>query len=162
MRCWVGLAALLTAACGTAVPPLSNTAPSPEALAREVLSAVHRGDLVRLEALALSAEEFRLHVWPELPAARPERNVPISYVWGDLRQKSETRLGSLVARHRGRAYHLTKVRFEGPATDYGSYRVHRGAIFTVNRPDGPADIRVCGSMLEKDGRWKVFSFVVDD
>jgi hypothetical protein len=40
--------------------------------------------------------------------------------------------------------------------------VYRRSIFTVEQPDGPLDLRVCGSLLEKDGQWKVFSFVVDD
>ena len=33
-------------------------------------------DRRRAQALALTEEEFRDHVWPELPTSRPERNVP--------------------------------------------------------------------------------------
>src|SRR5687768_11319639 len=74
------------------VPPLANASASPEGLASVVLDALSHGDRARLDALALSEQEFRDHVWPGLPAARPERNLPFSYVWGDLRQKSNIRL----------------------------------------------------------------------
>jgi hypothetical protein len=41
--------------------------------------------------------------------------------------------------------------------------VHREAALTVRDPAGmEREIRVCGSMLEKDGGWKVFSYVVDE
>ncbi len=55
-----------------------------------------------LRDLALNEIEFREQVWPELPAARPERNLPFSYVWGDLRQKSDANLERTLARHGGR------------------------------------------------------------
>jgi hypothetical protein len=45
-------------------------------LAREVLAALVLRDAGRLRALPLSEGEVRKHVWPELPASRPERNVP--------------------------------------------------------------------------------------
>jgi hypothetical protein len=158
----VSAAALLAAACGSAPQPLANAQPSPEALARELLAAVSRGDEQRLRTLAIDEEEFREHIWPELPAARPERNLPLSYVWGDLRQKSESHLARLVRQHRGRQYELLGVEFEGPATNYGTYQVHRRAAFIVRGPEGQGTVRLCGSMLQMGGGWKVFSFVIED
>jgi hypothetical protein len=144
------------------VPPLAGTYDTPEALARAVLSALAAADRPRLEALALSEAEFRAHVWPSLPAAREERNLPFSYVWGDLRQKSGHSLSGIVAAQGGLKYELAGVRFEGE-TDYGQYTVHREASFDVRLSSGRTEtVRVCGSMIEKDGGWKVFSYVVDD
>jgi hypothetical protein len=41
--------------------------------------------------------------------------------------------------------------------------VHRDWVMRVAAEDGQAmDVRLFGSMLEKDGRWKVFSYPVDD
>ena len=156
---WIAIAA--SAACRR-VPPLAHAHPSPSALASAVLDAVARNDRVGLEALALSEAEFRDHVWPELPAARPERNVPFSYLWGDLRQKSEAALARTLSAEGGRRYELLDVRFEG-ATDYATYRVHRDATLRV-RDDGGGelDLRICGSMLEQGGAWKIFSYVVDN
>ena len=125
------------------------------------MEALEAGDRRRLEALALNEWEFTEHVWPDLPAARPERNLPVSYVWGDLHQKSEEALTTTLNEHRGRRYRVERVSF-GSRTDYASYRVHRAARFRVRDDAGhETDIRVCGSFLEKDGAWKIFSYVVD-
>jgi hypothetical protein len=143
------------------VPPLANTSASSEALAGAVLDALARRDRARLDALAVSEQEFRDHVWPDLPAARPERNLPFSYVWGDLHQKSTLSLARTLQKYGGERHTLRGVTFTG-ATPYAHYTVHRDASFAVNDADGVAQtIRACGSFLEKDGVWKVFSYVVD-
>jgi hypothetical protein len=83
-------------------------------------------------------------------------------VWGDLRLKSQAGLVSVLGQYRGQQLSLVDVRFGG-STPYAGYTVHRSAVFTVRRTDGSTgDVRLCGSMVEKDGRWKVFSYVVDD
>jgi hypothetical protein len=142
--------------------PLTDTHESAEALATALLDALGRRDRATLERLALSETEFRDHVWPSLPAARPERNLPLSYVWTDLHQKSDAALARALDTHGGRRYELVGVEF-ADRTDYGAYRVHRDASLHVRDPSGgAATIRVCGSMIEKDGTWKVFSYLVDD
>ena len=83
-------------------------------------------------------------------------------MWGDLHQKSETSLRATLDRLRGQALTLVDVRL-GEATVYDGYTVHRDAVFVVRSADGVTDdLRVCGSMVEQDGRWKVFSYVVND
>jgi len=162
LKIWAGVLALAaSAACGR-VPPLSHTHPSPSLLASAVLDALASRNRQGLEALALNETEFRDHVWPRLPASRPERNLPFSYVWGELRQKSAQALTSVLSREGGKRYELIDVRFAADS-DYGTYRVRRGATFQVRDASGMQfDVRVCGSMLEQDGAWKVFSYVVDD
>jgi hypothetical protein len=101
-------------------------------------------------------------VWPGLPAARPERNLPWSYVWMDLQQKSDAMLTRTLKEHGGRLYSLESVRFDGESTDHGSYRVRRETVLTVRAgPGALLDLRVIGSMIEGDGGWKVFSYVAD-
>ncbi|MEZ5416796.1 MAG: hypothetical protein R2708_05580 [Vicinamibacterales bacterium] len=159
--CLFALVASL-AACAPRVAPLAHTASSPEALASAVLAALAAGDRETLVGLALSESEFRDYVWPDLPAARPERNLPFSYVWGDLHQKSEASLAVTLDAMRGRRQELVEVRF-GEVTPYATYTVHRQARFTVRGADGTTeDVAVCGSFLERDGRWKVFSYVTGD
>jgi hypothetical protein len=112
--------------------------------------------------VAVSAQEFRDRVWEHLPAARPERNLPLLYVWADLHQKSDGMLTQTLARHGGREYSLLSVTFSG-STDYGPYRVHRDATFLVRDATGETErLRVIGSMIETDGAWKVFSYIVDE
>ena len=156
----MALGAVVVTGCSR-VPPLANTFSSPESLASSVLDALARNDRARLDAVAVTEQEFRDHVWPDLPAARPERNLPFSYVWGDLHQKSTLSLARTLQTHGGKRYELTHVTFSGK-TSYGTYVVHRDAAFEVMSDSGAAEnVRVCGSFLEKDGVWKVFSYVVD-
>jgi hypothetical protein len=157
------VAALLTQSCDESPPVLGNTYPSSQALAAAVLDGLVHRDIVTLRALALNEQEFREQIWPELPASRPERNLPFSYVWGDLRQKSEAALDRTFAQHAGRRYMLVSVRFAGEATRYPSYTVHRETVVRVRDERGmEAEMRLFGSSLEKDDAWKVFSYVVDD
>jgi hypothetical protein len=149
---------------GCASPSLlDNTQPTAEALAREVLLALQRRDEPRLQALALTEGEFEERVWPGLPAARPERNLPWSYVWMDLRQKSQTMLARTLREHGGRVYALEQVKFEGSRTDHGNYQVHRDTVLVVRNSDGErVELRVMGSMIESREGWKVFSYMVDE
>ena len=110
--------------------------------------------------MALGEREFRQTIWPYLPAARPERNLPLSYVWGDLHQKSASALTDTLARHGGRPYRLLAVEFKA-ATDYGPYRVHRETTLRVDDGSAASDVRLCGSLVEMNGQWKVFSYVVE-
>jgi hypothetical protein len=148
--------------CGAAHPPLQAGAETPEALARAVLDAIAARDQGRLEALALSEAEFRQRVWPELPASRPERNIPVEFAWKDLAQKSRASLSGILAEHGGQRFALESVGFLGSTSEYSSFDVSRKAELVVRTTSGSERrIRVFGSMIRADGRVKVFSFVVD-
>lgn len=144
------------------MPPLRSAQPSAAALAERVLAALEQKDASGLRALALSEQEFRDSVWPELPAAKPERNVPMAYAWQDLHQKSESGLAAILAEHGGRKYRLRSIRFGKGTTQYRTFVVHRRSIATVVDEQGrELDMSLFGSMLERDGQVKVFSYVVD-
>jgi hypothetical protein len=141
---------------------LANTRPSIDSLASAVLDAFAERDVAALRGLAVDEREFRELVWPELPAAQPERNLPFSFVWGDLRQKSEHYLAQTLAAIGGQRLTLVAVRFAGETTRYPSYAVHRETTLTVRDVEGSIrTLRAFGSALEKEGDWKVFSYVVD-
>ena len=142
--------------------PLPGSAKTPEATARLALERIAAGDREGLLALALSEAEFREVVYPELPASRPERNTSADYLWRGLRQKSRNALAFTLDRHAGPLLELLAVDFLGETTDYGAYRVHRKTALTVRAPDGRKTIvRVFGSMIERGGEYKIFSFVTD-
>lgn len=155
------VASLLAVVCGSN-PPLARSYGSASELARAVLDAVERRDAATLQGLAVTEQEFRDHVWPELPAARPERNLPFSYVWSDLRQKSGNALAGTLSAYGGRHYDLVAARFTGETTQYRTYVVHRKSELTVKDAAGAEwQLRLYGSVIEKNGRLKVFSYVGD-
>ena len=155
------MAAALTAPSCSRVPPLAHTHDSALTLARAVASAVAQRSDRALEGMAVSEQEFRDHVWPSLPAARPERNLPFSYVWLDLHQKSLQGLQAVLGEYGGQMHDVTEVSFEG-VRKYEGYRVHGPTRFVVRTAEGTDVVRLAGSFIEKDGRWKVFSYVVND
>lgn len=143
-------------------PALSSTFDSKEALARAVLEAFAEEDVETLKRLPLSKDEFRLYVWPRLPASRPERGVPLEYAWGELDQKSRSAVASSFSRYKGRRLELVSVRFQGEVTDYGSFRVHRQTRLRVRDESGDElTLALFGSVMEWSGRYKLWSYVTD-
>jgi hypothetical protein len=159
----LGLGVLVLGAGGcSGASTLQGAEGSPTSVAAKVVSAFNAHDVSALEAAALTEHEFRDVVWPRLPAARPERNLSCDYVWNDLSSKSRLHLRARMEAWHSLRYQVEGVRFDGETTDYGSYRVHRDAAVQLRTPDGrQVSARVFGSMIERDGRFKVFSYIVD-
>ena len=169
MRILFLAAVLVTAACSAPSEPtrsavsLANTFESSEALARGVLAALSDRDLPRLRTLALSEAEFRDVVWPELDTSRPERNVPFEYAWGQMKQRSDGSLQSTFGRYSGRPLKLVRARFTGETTQYRSFAVMRESeIIATDETGRDLVLRLYGSAMVKDGRYKLFSYVVDE
>jgi hypothetical protein len=164
----VAAVALATAACSNpsepsgAAAPLSHTFQSPDALARAVLDALAKRDGEGLHRLALSEAEFREHVWPELPTSRPERNVPFDYAWGQMKQRSDGSLGETLSRYGGQSLRLVRTRFTGETTAYKSFSVFRDSeVVAADESGRELILRLYGSAMLKDGRYKLYSYVVD-
>jgi hypothetical protein len=152
---------VLSIGCGPPVT-LSNSFDSPEAAARAVLAALDRRDVETLERLALTEDEFRRLVWPQLPASRPERNIPLNYAWKTTHARSRQQLQERLAEWPPGGLELVKVEFAEETTDYQTYRVHRDTTLTLRGADNNVVTkRIFGSMIEQNGRYKVYSYVVD-
>lgn len=113
--------------------------------------------------MALSETEFREVIWPRLPAARPERNIPWDYVWKDIRQKSRSGLVRLLATHGGRRYQLLAIQTRGHSRRYDGFEVARATELLVRDQRGQERrLRLFGSIVHARGRYKVFSYIIDD
>jgi hypothetical protein len=134
-----------------------------EEVAEAFLDALAASDPDRMRAMALSQDEFADVVWPELPSSRPNRNLPLDYAWRDLAQKSRNSLSRVYHRYGGTRYRLERVEFLGETTEYVTFRVHREARLVLTAEDGVLTrLRLFGSVIERGGRYKLFSFVNDD
>lgn len=161
-----GLLVLLvlgTGACGTSAAPvpLSPAYDSKDAAAEAFLRGLAARDKATLSGMAVSEGEFLKYIWPALPASRPDVGMPADRAWAEQAQRNAAYLSQTLAEHGGREYRLLAVTFAGGTTDYGAYRVHRETTLDVRGPDGPATLRLFGSLVESGGRWKIYSFVVD-
>lgn len=157
------LALSIAAGCrASSEPALANTFESPEAVSRAVVKALSERNLAALRALALTRDEFEVLVWPKLPASRPERNLPMDYVWDELAAKSDASLRARLAGWQDRGFAIVAVEFKGAVTDHGTYIVHRDTVLTLKDRDGREEAgRLFGSMIQQRGRYKVFSYLVD-
>ena len=157
----VTLLSLLLTGCGaTPQPAWSNSFDSADALATAVLDALAAADEPRLARLALSEEELRDTVWPKLPASRDDVGMPWNYFWREHAQRNAGYLKTALAKHGGKGYHLAAVSFDG-STTYDDVTIHREPALDLRTASGPQRLRLFGSMAERGGRWKLYSFVVD-
>jgi len=153
-----------TAGCSSTPPktPLAYTFDSPDDIARAVVDGLAREDLEGLQALALTEQEFREHVWPELPASRPERNLPFDFVWGRLKQQSDLFLRQTFAKWRGKRLDIVAVTFDGETMRYPSFLVRSDSSVRVRDEEGvESEVRLFGAVMVKDEKYKLFSYVVD-
>jgi len=167
-RAGARLVQLLVVACALAASSactqatVAHTEGSIDDLVRAVLDAIERRDVDALRQLALNEHEFRTVVYPELPAARPERNLSFDYVWNDLKTKSDHSLAGIVEKYAGTPLTIVRVSFEDGVSQYPSYVVHRQCRLVVRNAEGlEEEVRLFGSVFEQDGRFKVFSYNVD-
>lgn len=158
---FLAAALMLGAACNRSREhPWQNSVDSADALSRAVLRAYNAGDARTLARYALTEHELRTTIWPHLPASRPEVGMPWEYFWRDHAQRSLSHMYTLQRAHTGRGYELVAVSFDGRAA-YGPVTIHRATALDVRAPGRPARLRLFGSMAELEGRWKLYSFVVD-
>ena len=88
--------------------------------------------------------------------------MPFDYAWADLNQKSTNSLRRLVAGRGGQRFEVMDVDFTGETTRYESFVVHRDSFIVVRDEAGKERrIRAFGSVLERDGEYKLFSYVID-
>jgi len=140
---------------------LINGQPSPEALAKRFLQYLAGKDAKAIQSLRLTKREFCEYVWPELPASRIP-NLTCDWAWERATLKSDGGLGELLAPRAGKRYELVHVRFAGGVEERYTYRIHKDTRLTLKDEDGTQkEVKALGSMLELDGKYKVFGFVSD-
>jgi len=111
---------------------------------------------------AMSEAEFRNVVYPRLPASRPERNTSADFLWGMQTDRQRAYFAETWSEYRGADWELVRLEFTGETTDYGDFLVHRDSRLVVRSPDGvERAVRLFGAILERDGAFKIYSFIVD-
>jgi hypothetical protein len=152
--------AALVGGCGAPRERFEGALGSPETLAEAFLQALEARDRPGMESLALSAREFRLEVFPEMPAYG---NIPPDLAWSQLAARSLDGLSRVLETQGGRSWHLEGIVFGGGRTVYQTFVVYRKPMLRVrDRHTGERrEMALFGSLLEHDGRYKLFSFNID-
>lgn len=131
---------------------------SPEALVREMLDLLARADTAGFERLAINRGEFAWLVYPASPMSKPPYELPPALMW--FRAQQENRIGVLrMLRDLGeREYPSFVLRCPAEPASEGDNRMLGGC--TVRLGDDE-ERRLFGTLVERDGRWKVLSFAND-
>lgn len=141
--------------------PLTPSYDSKDAAVTAFLQALTARDRDTLLRQAVSETEFLKHIWPQLPASRPDVGMPADRAWTEQAQRNANFLAQTLGEHGGRRYELVAASFEGSATTYGSFTIHPKTTLDIRDEFGVREVRLFGSMIESGGRWKIYSFVVD-
>lgn len=155
---------LVAATACTTTPsavPLVPSYDSKDAAVVAFLQALAARDAEALSQQVVNETEFLKHIWPALPASRPDVGMPADRAWAEQAQRNATFLAQTLAQHGGRRYELVAASFGGAATTYGRFTIHPEAALDVRDAGGVREVRLFGSMIESGGRWKIYSFVVD-
>lgn len=133
-----------------------------EELTEAVLDALAGKDRATLRRLAVTRGEFIGIVWPRLDAARPERNLTPEFVWRQHLLRHQRDLNRLVLDEGGAAYSLVRVELDGGVRDFGTFVLHEDPVVIVRTADGgERELVPFSSVIEQDGRYKAYSFIVD-
>lgn len=130
-------------------------------LARKVLAGLEAKDERALASLVVAKDEFCSRVFPELPSSKAP-NVSCDFVWDMAMLNHDAGFQHVYGRYTKKGYSFVSLRFEGGAKTYPSFKVHKGPLVTVKNAGGEQqELRLFGDVLEIDGQFKLFGFMVD-
>jgi hypothetical protein len=165
-RCtWLLLSLLLSVGCSSVAGhkprPLLHAQPSAEALAQQVLTGIANRDEQGLRQLVLTKEEFCQQVWPELPSSQTP-NMTCDWAWNAFAPSDAAGLRETISAHGGKPYSFVRLRFAKGTNEYTHFKVHEDTRMIVIDEEGKEqELKLCGSILEYQGQFKLFSFIID-
>lgn len=153
----IGTLALLIGSCGQRELKFSES--SIQNLAEEVLEAVESNDPEALLRLRINEREFKKYLWPEFPASDPKMNVPFSFAWENLNQKSEKGARRALSQYGGNRYDFESIYFQEKTETYPSFKLYSKSVLIVKDSEGSLhELQFCGSIVEKNGEYKFLSY----
>jgi hypothetical protein len=138
---------------------LTGGAPSPDGLARSILTALHARDESALQALAVTRNEFEILCWPEFPESRPVTHIAAEDAWYFSTNASRAGVGRMVSLYGGRDLELLRVESEGTFPYRNFARQYGMALLVKDRGTGEI-LRIASapSWIERHGRFKILIF----
>lgn len=140
---------------------LTNAAPSPQELARRFLRALAAEDVAAIKSLRLTKTEFCDYVFSELPSSKVP-NLSCDFAWDQATLRSDGGLYDLLPIYKGKKYEMVSLRFAGGSESYQTYKVIKDTRVVIRDEHRvEKEVKLFGSILEMDGQYKLFSFVVN-
>jgi hypothetical protein len=144
---------------GDSVRSFAHASPSVESLIRRVVRGVAKADSVDLAGAAITPREFIDLVYPSSPYTRPPYEQPPDLVWMQIANPSAAGYRRLLARRGGQAFSYVGHSCAPKREHQGPNTLFLDCSITVRDPSH-AEIkqRWFGSIIERDGRFKILSY----
>ncbi len=132
---------------------------SPAALGHAIVDALNRGDIDALHQLRVNQDEYYSWVWPAFPASRPPYNFTPDFAWSNLNKKCVLGASSWIEKYGSQNLAFVNMEFDRPTETYNGFKLLRGTVLTVQKPDGrKVELRILGSIVKKYNRYKLLSY----
>jgi hypothetical protein len=148
-----------TAIGGRPVTAFSGASGSREALVRRFMKALAADDTVDLRAMALNAREFADLVYPESPYTHPPYRQSPALVWNQIQNPSAAGFTRLVRRLANQPLQYVNHKCDARPDRQGHNLIWTNCSVLLRVANGATEShRLFGSIIERDGRFKIVSF----
>lgn len=144
---------------GEPVIGLAASSRSREALVRRFMKALAARDSVDLRAMALNAREFADLVYPESPYTHPPYRQSPALVWIQIQNPSASGFTRLVRRLGNQPLRYVDHKCDADPDRQGSNLIWTNCFVRLRSPNEPTTShRLFGSIIERDGNFKIVSY----
>jgi hypothetical protein len=143
------------------VTTLSGGAPSREALVRRFVRAVEQRDTVAVRAMVLSRSEFADLYYPHSPFTREPHRQMAGLVWLFTQVNSSKGITRVFDRFGGGAVSYRGHRCNVRPQCQGPNRLWDDCVVRIGEGPAPSEVRLFGSIVERDGQLKFVSYAND-
>lgn len=138
---------------------LSNSFKTQGELFDNLLEALERKDTAALAGMMITEKEFKEWLWWEFPASRPETNISPEFAWDNHARNSSKGLRLALRDYGGKKLVYVSHRFEEGEDKYQTFIIHAKTRVVVADSTGKEqELKVFGSVLEMNGRYKLLSY----
>lgn len=141
------------------ITALTGGADSRDALVRRFIGAVEAQDTAALRAMVLSRAEYAHLVYPTSRFTRPPMQQDPALIWFQMQLNSEKGVVRLLRRHGGEDSGFRGYACEDAPTVEGENRLWERCTVRLTAADGgDVTLRWFGSIIERDGHFKLMSY----
>jgi hypothetical protein len=139
-----------------------DASPSIDALAERFVDAIARNDTAALRRMVLDRAEFAWLYYPSSHVSRPPYEAPPHLLWGQILAASNEGVSRALVRYGGRPLRFVAATCAQAPRVEDANRLHERCVLTLRDGDAPSfNARLFGSVIERDGRFKLISFAND-
>ncbi|NJD20008.1 MAG: hypothetical protein FIA95_12105 [Gemmatimonadetes bacterium] len=144
---------------GEAPAGLTGGAPSRDALVARFLTALEAADTAAFRDMLLTRAEFAWLYYPHTRFTAPPYELAPELLWFQIENGTGRGFGRLLDRMGGRPAHADSYACPSDARTEGPNRVWEECVVRLRPPGGEArDLRLFGTILERDGVYKFVSY----